>query len=375
MIDPVPKGSVPVAGTGPAVEGGLPRRYLTLLGEAAGALLSADDAAAMVDRLFGLIRDELRLDVFFNYRLDGDTLTLEAHGGLTVEEAASGASLSVGQAVCGCVARDRRPYQVFGVQRSEDDMVAFVRALGIDAYACTPLLHGNDLLGTLGFGRRWAERFDEDELSFLHTISHYVALAKYRLKIEAELRAGIASRERLLGELNHRVRNALQTAVAVVRLGAADLPDPAARSALAGAATRLEVLAAAHRPLYATESPTRIDLAALIVSLIERDDEEDITVHVDRLYALPVEQAAAAALLIHTLLTERGVTDVSTIAVGNDADTAVLSLAVHAGGLGQPQPDLDSKRLVRGLVQQLRATLHRDGGDILTILIPYRTDD
>lgn len=374
MIDPVPKGSVPVAGTGSAVEGGLPRRYLTLLGEAAGALLSADDSAAMVDRLFALIRDELRLDVFFNYRLDGDMLTLEAHGGLTAEEAASSASLSVGQAVCGCVARDRRPYQVFGVQRSEDDMVAFVRALGIDAYACTPLLHGNDLLGTLGFGRRWAERFDEDELSFLQTISHYVALAKYRLKIEAELRAGIASRERLLGELNHRVRNALQTAVAVVRLGAADLSDPAARSALAGAATRLEVLAAAHRPLYATESPARIDLAALIVSLVERDDGEDIVAHVDRPYALPVEQAAAAALVIHTLLTEHAETDVSAISITDDADHAGMKLTVHATGLGQPQPELDGRRLVRGLVRQLRATLVRDGENTMTIRIPYPTD-
>lgn len=347
----------------------LPRRHLRLLGEAADRLLGAEDPAAMVDDLFALIAEELRLDIFFNYRLDGDVLTLVAHAGLTEEEAASGARLTVGQAVCGCAARQRRPIQAFGIQASDDPLTDFVRGLGIDAYACTPLVHGAELLGTLGFGRRWTDHFDPDELTFLHTICHYVALAKYRLKIEAELREGIASRERLLGELNHRVRNALQTAVAVVRLGAADTADAAARSALAGAAERLEVLAAAHRPLYATDSPSRIDIAALIESLADRNDDEPVELAVTGTPTLPIEQAAAVALLTHAFLTA----DPDIVAhVAIDMGDDLLRIALTGTAMGQARPVLDESRLVRGLARQLRAEVSRDGADRLTLTLPVR---
>ena len=338
---------------------------------AADRLLGAQDPAVMVDELFALIAEELRLDVFFNYRLDGEVLTLVAHGGLTDEEAASGAQLAVGQAVCGCAARQRRPIQAFGIQASDDPLTDFVRMLGIDAYACTPLVHGTELLGTLGFGRRWTDHFDADELTFLYTICHYVALAKYRLKIEAELRAGIASRERLLGELNHRVRNALQTAVAVVRLGAADMTDDAARGALAGAAARLEVLAAAHRPLYATDSPSRIDIAALIESLAERSDDEPVDLVVTGTPTLPIEQASAVALLTHAFLAARP-DAVTGIAI--DMGTDLLGITLTGPDMGHSMPALDDGRLVRGLARQLRAAVARDGTDRLTLSVPVRHD-
>ncbi len=369
MTDPAPAGAtrgeeMPTADS--AVDG-LPRRHLFLLGEAADRLLAADDPAIMVDDLFALIARELRLDVFFNYRVEGDALVLAAHGGLTEAEAQAGARLAIGEAVCGCAALERRPIEAFGVQASQDPMTAFVRNLGIDAYACTPLLHGSTLLGTLGFGRRWADRFDHDELAFLRTLCHYVALAKYRLKIEAELRDGIRSRERLLAELNHRVRNALQTAVAVVRLGAADTGDVAARAALASAAARLEVLAAAHRPLYAADTPTQIDMAALLGSIVERGDGDPVEVVASGTPTLPVEQATAAALLVHAFL------DVDPDALRHIAiqrREATLVVALTGAAMGHARPVLDDGRLVRGLARQLRADVVRGGADVLTITLP-----
>ncbi len=362
MIDP--------ASTDPAVDG-LPRRHLRLLGEAADRLLAADDPAGMVDDLFALISQELRLDVFFNYRLDGDALLLETHGGLAPAEAASFERLAIGQAVCGCVARDRQAIATFGVQRSDDPMAQFVRGLGVDAYVCTPLMHGSTLLGTLSFGRRWSDRFDTDELAFIRTVCHYVALAKYRLKIEAELREGIAVRERLLAELNHRVRNALQTAVAVVRLGAADTVDATARGVLADAAARLEVLAAAHRPLYATDSPSRIDIVALIGSIAERSDDEPVVILATGNPSLPIEQAVAVALLTHAFI---AADPDALVHVAIDATGDALRLTLSGPTMGQPRPALDDGRLARGLARQLRAEVARDGAERLTIAIPGRTD-
>ena len=189
-----------------------PERYLALIAESAGRLLAAEDAATMVEDLFELIRAELKLDVFTNFRFEpaDGKLTLVAYSGFTDAEAQEVATLTFGQAVCGCAARDRQPMHATDIQASDEPLTAFVRAIGLNAYACTPLIWGDALLGTLGFGRRSPARFDADELKFLHTACRYVALAKHRLMIEDELRASLVAKERLLSELNHRVRNSLQ---------------------------------------------------------------------------------------------------------------------------------------------------------------------
>ncbi|MFN3676956.1 MAG: hypothetical protein ACK4TC_13345 [Sphingomonas pseudosanguinis] len=73
----------PVAGDPDAT-----RRYLALIAAATDRLMGADDPALMIEALFELIRDELRLDLFFNFRRDGDVVQLEACGGLTPGRAA-----------------------------------------------------------------------------------------------------------------------------------------------------------------------------------------------------------------------------------------------------------------------------------------------
>jgi PAS domain S-box-containing protein len=81
-------------------------------------------------------------------------------------------------------ARGRRA----GVRRSAG---RFVRALGVRAYAAFPLVAGDGrLLGTLSFGSRARARFAGEELAFLGTIAHHVAVVRERLRAEAALREG-----------------------------------------------------------------------------------------------------------------------------------------------------------------------------------------
>ncbi|MDT8758902.1 GAF domain-containing protein [Sphingomonas psychrotolerans] len=333
---------------GAIVDADLPRRYLTLAANVADRLLGAADPAAMIEELFDLIRSELRLDVFFNYRFDGDRLVLEVHGGLTPAQAEAGAVLEVGQAVCGCVARDRTRVHATAVQASDDPLVAFVKHVGLDAYACTPLIHGSELLGTLGFGRRWVDRFNDDELSFLHTICHYVALAKFRLRVEEELRRGVAERERLLAELNHRVRNSLQMAVGVVAVEARSAGDAAVREALQRAVTRLEVLAVAHRPLYAGSSVGGIDALEVLGGAAEGEAE----IIGEAGWLLPVECAVALALLVRALLTQPGkAPPVLRVARGNEGHNVTL----EGPDWGRNDMAEADRRMVTMLSRQLRA--------------------
>lgn len=351
-----------------AIDPSLPRRYLTLIAEVTDRLMGADDPARMIDELFELIRTELRLDVFFSYRLEGDRLVLEAHGGLTAQEAEHGRELALGQAVCGCAASTRKAIHAVGVQRSSDSLYDFVRDLGLDAYACAPLIHGSDLLGTLGFGRRWADRFTEDELRFLHTICHYVALAKHRLRIEEALRAGIETQARLLEELNHRVRNALQVAIGLVAVDARAQADQPARAALDRATERLQVLASAHRPLYDTVGLGEVDLAALFTGVFQQVHGAGAGISVAGRFEAPVEQAAAAALLFHALLKRHG--DKPRISVGPSGNEA-MRLSFDGAMWGLDTLSGADARMFAGLRHQVRADVHAEGDDRLVVVMPY----
>lgn len=347
------------------------QRYLSLVAEVAGRLLAAADPALMVDELFALIEDELRLDVFFNYRLDEGQLFLEAHGGLTPEQAEAGHRLALGQAVCGCAAQDRRPIHVTGVQHSSDPLVGFVKDVGLDAYACTPLMYGSQVLGTLGFGRRWAPRFDEDELHLLHTICHYVALAKHRIRSERDLRAALVRQEALLQELNHRVRNSLQIILGLVALDAA-AAAPAERLALQDTAQRIAVVAAVHQHLYDSAELGRIEIGHLLSALVA-DSARDLPA-VERRAGfrlwLPVEAAVALALAVMEILRHPG--------EGQAGRPVELSLAPEDGRLlvrlPVPVSALDPTRVPRvvaALLRQLRIE-QRDEDGQLVLAVPVQ---
>lgn len=329
----------------------------------------------MVDELFDMIQSELRLDVFFNYRFADGQLRLEAHGGLSPQEAAAGATLELGQAVCGCVARDRRPVHATAVQSSDDPLVAFVKDVGLDAYACTPLIQGRELIGTLGFGRRWAERFDEDELHFLHTICSYVALAKHRLNSERQLRDALDRTRRLLAELNHRVRNSLQLITSIVALEASGQSEEA-RHALAHVGDRISVVAAAHQRLYAGGEPDRIEMGALLTAMI-RDLVDPPASSIDLQWSpdddhwLPTDQAIAFALAFDELL--------RSVPAGSATSVRAIRLAFGEGDgafqlrvLGAAPPPAPG-RILALLLRQLRAALVADAdGTGYSVTVPVR---
>ena len=68
-------------------------------------------------------------------------------------------------------------------------MADLVRAAGINAYACEPLIVGDRLLGTLSFASRSRRQFDLDDLSFFRAIAKHVAPARDRAR-RAKVQAG-----------------------------------------------------------------------------------------------------------------------------------------------------------------------------------------
>lgn len=160
-----------------------------LLAQTMGDLLAAKDPERVTRDLFNRVATHLGIDVFFHYVLDrqSSTLQLQACMGIVEEKLRELKRLKVGKGVCGMVAEKRQPIVLADVQRSDAPDTALVRSLGIQAYACNPLIIGDQLLGTLSFGTRNRTHFSPDELQFLQTVSQYTAIAVNRIRMEQEL--------------------------------------------------------------------------------------------------------------------------------------------------------------------------------------------
>ncbi len=175
-----------------------------LLSQTLQSLLAAGDPDSIVRDLCPKVAAHVEADCFFNFMVNEEKNALRLHtcGGLSEEFAKKIERLEFGQAIGGTVARTRQAIVATDIQNSDYEKAALVRSFGIQAYACNPLLAGEHFLGTLSFASRTRTHFTEDELEFLRTISHYVALALERLQTERMLR----SQERALRESEERFR-------------------------------------------------------------------------------------------------------------------------------------------------------------------------
>jgi PAS domain S-box-containing protein len=171
-----------------------------VLSETAGNLLRSKEPQAIVNALCRRVMEILRCKCYFNYLLaeDGKSLHLNAHGGIPEKTASAIQTLELGQAVCGWVAQNGEPMVAKSVQAGSDPRTDLVRALGIDAYACHPLVSNGKVIGTLSFGSQDRPCFDADELALMKTVADQVAIAMERAQTEEAL-------ERMNEELEARV--------------------------------------------------------------------------------------------------------------------------------------------------------------------------
>lgn len=152
-------------------------------------LESSGDAAELVRALFQKVGPHLGADVCFSYVLDEDSgaLRLLAGAGIPPQFKDAAKTLQVGQAFCGTVAAERAPLSADAVRIAEEPRGAFARAMGVRAYASHPLLGSEGrLLGVLSFASTRRDSFTSDEIDFLQTLCHLVALDWQRRRDLAE---------------------------------------------------------------------------------------------------------------------------------------------------------------------------------------------
>jgi PAS domain S-box-containing protein len=179
------------------------RRRAELLAQTAGTLLSGEDPQALVEELCVQVMEELDCHAFFNFMADDDAgrLHLNAYAGIPANEARRIEWLDYGVAVCGCAAQRGCRIVAEDIQSTPDPLTELVASYGIRAYACHPLTTGETVTGTLSFGTRSRDRFQENDLTLMKAVADHVAIAMARARAEQSVRESEQRHRELAGEL------------------------------------------------------------------------------------------------------------------------------------------------------------------------------
>jgi PAS domain S-box-containing protein len=171
----------------------------------------------------------------------------------------------------------------------------------------------------------------------------------------------------LLKELNHRVKNNMQTLQSLLHMATRQTENPEAHKALAEAASRVTAMAAAQRVFYGTANATRFDIGELLNAVCEAT-QQTLSPNV-KIVCEPAsgelsnEAAMPLALILNELLTNaakygRNDRGHGTIRVGMKTEADSHLLYVEDDGPGYDLQSVHHRssglRLIQGLARQLR---------------------
>ncbi len=202
----------------------------------------------------------------------------------------------------------------------------------------------------------------------------------------SELEAALAEKTQLLHEVDHRVKNNLQTVSSLMLLKARRVRSKAVRQALLDMAERVGALAAVHRLMYAEGERSTFDVTAFITDIAGDLMAGTTPGQIDLKLVLapletPLAKAAPLALLLNELLTNalrhafpRGRKGRLTVATERRAEGGRIIVEDDGVGMGQEMPaEAFGRSLAEMLARQIGATLTWEDaapGTRVTVLLP-----
>jgi PAS domain S-box-containing protein len=170
----------------------------------------------------------------------------------------------------------------------------------------------------------------------------------------------------LLAELNHRVKNNMQTIQSLLHAAARQTNSLEARKVLGEASSRIAAMAAAQRILYGSTGATRFNAEAFVNTVCEtvrQTFSAEIAIHCDAMPdELPNDHAMPLALILNELLTNAakhgsdGGKGAIRVGLRRDGDHFILYVEDDGPGfeLGAVAKRASGLQLVQGLARQLR---------------------
>ena len=205
--------------------------------------------------------------------------------------------------------------------------------------------------------------------------------------MEAEAATGGGSRDVLLSEIQHRVRNSLSLVTSFLNLQAADAGDPAVRDALAKASGRVLAIARLHDRLYRLENLREVDLGECLSDVARGVEAQagapanvDLVVDVAPL-AVAGTVAFPVGLIVNELLTNAYKygfpgNRAGRIRLGLDRSGGLAHVTVADTGIGYPRGARAGlgTRVTRALARQIGGTLRRVDGEGCAHVLSFPPD-
>lgn len=220
--------------------------------------LKSDDLDAILHQACRLVSNALGTHLVKVMELQGDGTTLLVRAGVGWKPGVVGtARVKTGERTA-----ERYTLQTAEPVVSPDietesrfDYPPFMRDNGVRALATVIIVgpDGQPPYGVLQVDSREPRAFTEGDTQFLRGYANLLAAAVERLRVAAELRDRAEEKERLLRELQHRVKNNLQTVMTLVSRAVRRARHPEAVSALRGIGDGIEALRLVHDKIYQSD--------------------------------------------------------------------------------------------------------------------------
>ena len=196
-----------------------------------------------------------------------------------------------------------------------------------------------------------------------------------RHKAAVALRQALDDKEMLFIEMNHRVKNNLNIAQALLSLQSARVEDAQVRAMFDESASRLKSLSIVHEMLYKSSEFREVNFAAYLQALVQAvfdnltEEESNITfrVNAEEIY-LDTDKVIACGLMVNEMVTNalkhafKGEGGKLTVGLRR-LDDGRCELSVEDDGVGLPEgedvarKDTLGMQIISGLVEQIEGVM------------------
>jgi two-component system, sensor histidine kinase PdtaS len=283
----------------------------------------------------------------------------------------SSAELGVGQCCAGQVVKTGEPRMQVDCMRSDEG--CFLRGHADEignqhSVLCVPLATRHGPLGALCVFSSQRHLLNTHQMQLVMTFANVAAIAMENARLFEQTREGLRTKDVLLREMHHRVKNNLQQVASMLNMQQRRAKSPEVKQTLIEVVDRIQGIAATHDLLStATRLVARMDEIARKIVGIVRSNLVSPDVHVRfqvgvMPYYLQGDQATTLAIVLNELIAnaiehgledrERGTIQISGARVG---EHVVVRVCDDGGklpdGFSVQTAEGLGLQLVRGLVQ------------------------
>jgi ribose transport system ATP-binding protein len=274
-------------------------------------------------------------------------------------------------------------------QDRRSSLAQALEAAGIRSYVSVPLMAQDQAIGTLNAGSEKPNFFTAEYVEIMEEVAASLAIAIQQARLLEQTRRDAETKDLLLREVNHRVKNNLDAIIGLLYIERRHAPPaalPAYRPIMEDLTQRITSLAQVHQMLSESEwAPLNLsELVEQIIGTLVQSAAEDVEVTLE-VASSPIRISPAQSQHLALILSELTTNTLKYAAVDRDAvrvtveivpEGEALTLIYQNDGPGYPADVLNGERtnvgldIVRQLVEKNlrgRLSLFNDSGAVTRI--------